>query len=38
MLHLWGATTSRTLRAAWALHELSLDYVAHPILPRTGET
>ena len=38
MLHLWGATTSRTLRAVWALHELSLDYVAHPILPRTGET
>src|SRR4029453_2919041 len=38
MLLLWGATTSRTLRAVWALHELSLDYVAHPILPRTGET
>ncbi len=38
MLHLWGATTSRTLRAVWALHELSLDYVAHPILPRTGVT
>ena len=37
-LHLWGVTTSRTLRAVWALHELSLDYVAHPILPRTGET
>jgi glutathione S-transferase len=37
-LHLWGVTTSRTLRAVWALHELSLDYVAHPILPRSGET
>ena len=37
-LHLWGVSTSRTLRAVWALHELSLDYEAHPIQPRTGET
>jgi glutathione S-transferase len=37
-LHLWGVSTSRTLRALWALHELSLDYEVHPILPRTGET
>jgi len=37
-LILWGATTSRTLRALWALHELGLDYRLHPIRPRTGET
>ena len=37
-LTLWGVSTSRTLRALWALHELSLDYTSHPILPRTGET
>ena len=37
-LILWGVTTSRTLRALWALHELELDYTLHPIQPRTGET
>lgn len=37
-LQLWGVSTTRTLRAVWALHELSLDYEAHPIQPRTGET
>ncbi|MFO1158566.1 MAG: glutathione S-transferase family protein [Reyranellaceae bacterium] len=37
-LVLWGVSTSRTLRAAWALHELSLDYDLRPILPRSGET
>src|SRR6266478_7093703 len=37
-LELWGVSTSRTLRAVWALHELSLDYEAHPLQPRTGET
>ncbi|MGE0424583.1 MAG: glutathione S-transferase family protein [Reyranellaceae bacterium] len=37
-LQLWGVSTSRTLRALWALHELSLDYQVHPIRPRTGET
>jgi glutathione S-transferase len=37
-LALWGVSTSRTLRALWALHELGLDYVLHPIQPRTGET
>jgi glutathione S-transferase len=37
-LILWGVTTSRTLRALWALHELGLDYTLHPIQPRTGET
>ena len=27
---LWGVSTSRTLRALWALHELSLDYTGVP--------
>jgi glutathione S-transferase len=35
---LWGAGTSRTIRAHWALHELGLDYALRPILPRSGET
>ena len=37
-LVLWGATTSRTIRAHWALRELGLAYRCEPILPRTGET
>ena len=37
-LILWGATTSRTLRAHWALAELDLSYERRPIRPRTGET
>jgi glutathione S-transferase len=37
-LILWGAGTSRTIRAHWALHELGLDYERRPIQPRTGET
>jgi glutathione S-transferase len=37
-LTLWGVSTSRTLRALWALHELSLHYTSRPIEPRTGET
>ena len=37
-LVLWGVGTGRTMRAHWALHELSLDYEKRPILPRTGET
>ena len=37
-LILWGVSTSRTLRALWALHELSLRYTSRPILPRSGET
>jgi glutathione S-transferase len=37
-LILWGVTTSRTLRAHWALHELGLAYERRPILPRNGET
>jgi glutathione S-transferase len=37
-LVLWGVGTSRTLRAHWALHELSLYYQCRAILPRTGET
>jgi glutathione S-transferase len=31
-------TTTRTLRALWALHELGLDYTLNRIQPRTGET
>ena len=37
-LTLWGATTSRTIRAHWALHELGLAYRCEPILPRSGQT
>ena len=37
-LILWGATTSRTLRAHWALAELGLEYQSRPIEPRSGET
>jgi glutathione S-transferase len=37
-LILWGATTSRTIRAHWALHELGLAYRCEPILPRSGQT
>ncbi|WP_428532910.1 glutathione S-transferase family protein [Rhodopila sp.] len=35
---LWGAGTSRTIRAHWALHELGLSFELRPILPRTGQT
>jgi len=35
---LWGAGTSRTIRAHWALHELNLPYERRPIQARTGET
>jgi len=37
-LTLWGIGTSRTMRAHWMLLELGLEYVCHPIRPRTGET
>ena len=37
-LVLWGVGTTRTFRAHWALHELSLPYESRPILPRSGET
>ncbi|MCK1358532.1 glutathione S-transferase family protein [Bradyrhizobium sp. 199] len=37
-LTLWGAGTSRTVRAHWAMHELGLSYQVKPIGPRTGET
>ena len=37
-LTLWGAGTSRTLRAHWMLIELGLEYEFHPIGSRTGET
>ena len=35
---LWGAGTSRTIRAHWAMHELGLVFDLRPIQPRTGET
>ncbi len=37
-LILWGAGTTRTMRAHWILHELGLEYESHPIGSRTGET
>ena len=37
-LILWGAGTTRTMRAHWILHELGLEYERHPIGSRTGET
>ena len=37
-LTLWGVTTTRTIRAHWALHELGLPYRCEPILPRSGQT
>src|ERR1700686_836780 len=36
-LTLWGAGTSRTMRAHWMLLELGLDYQFHPIGSRPGE-
>jgi glutathione S-transferase len=38
MITLWGATTSRTIRAHWALRELGIDYRCEPIQPRNGQT
>lgn len=35
---LWGAGSSRTMRANWMLQELALPYVHRPIRSRTGET
>jgi glutathione S-transferase len=37
-LVLWGAGTSRTIRAHWAMQELGLQYETRPIGARTGET
>jgi len=37
-LTLWGAGTSRTMRAHWMLLELGLEYEFHPFGARTGET
>jgi glutathione S-transferase len=37
-LILWGAGTSRTMRAHWMLLELGLEYQFHPIGSRTGAT
>jgi glutathione S-transferase len=37
-LVLYGAGTTRTMRAHWALHELGLDYEPRLIASRSGET
>lgn len=37
-LTLWGAGTSRTMRAHWILMELGLEYEFHPFHSRTAET
>jgi glutathione S-transferase len=37
-LVLYGAGTTRTMRAHWALHELDLDYDAKLVASRSGET
>jgi len=37
-LTLWGAGTSRTMRAHWMLLELGLEYHFHPIQARSGDT
>ncbi len=36
-LTLWGASTTRTMRPHWALHELGLDYRKRMVAPRSGE-
>ena len=36
-LHVWGCGTPRTLRVYWALRELELDFVAHPVRTRTSD-
>ena len=35
--HVWGIGTARTMRVYWALHELGLDYVSHPVRARTAD-
>ena len=37
-MEIWGAHTARTMRAIWTAEELGLEYILHPIGPRTGET
>ena len=37
-IEIWGAETARTFRPIWMAEELGLDYIHHPIEPRTGET
>ena len=36
-LTLWGASTTRTMRPHWALHELGIDYEKRLVAPRSGE-
>ena len=37
-LEVWGYKTYRPFRIYWILHEYGLEYVAHRIGSRTGET
>ncbi len=37
-IEIWGAETARTFRPIWTAEELGLNYIHHPIEPRTGET
>jgi glutathione S-transferase len=37
-MKIWGAGTSRTLRAIWVAEELGIEYELIPIAPRSGET
>jgi glutathione S-transferase len=37
-IEIWGAHTARTMRVVWTAEELGLEYILHPIGPRTGET
>jgi len=37
-LTLWGAGTSRTMRAHWMMLELGLEYDFHPVYPRSPQT
>lgn len=38
MLELFGTAASRTSRVLWALEEMGLDYVHHPLHHKRGET
>ena len=37
-LEVWGIRSARAMRVHWMLRELGVEYVAHPIGSRTGET
>lgn len=37
VVHVWGCASARTLRVYWALHELDLPFVSHPVRTRTAD-